>query len=291
MVLPLFILALFFKFSTGKTSIIDLKPVILAGAIWFLLSLPMLIVTVQAGISKVTQAETWGIVGIDVITTTIRAELGPSWEMLILGLLFLLGLVQILRNDRKQFFFIVVALALPLVITVALSYRMAIVPRYLIGLLPFFFLVISYFISSIHSRIFTIRFSCVAILILIIISVPSLNLYYSSASKSGEDWKGFAQKLHNMTGNEDVILIYPWFYTTPFNYYYNNRTDNTFVYGIKNKTDLEVRTQQNREKNKFLIIVDLKNRDSSGNIRQWIKTHTVLVENDEELYLYRIQNQ
>ena len=122
-----------------KTGIRDLKPVILAGATWFLLSLPMLLVMVGAGLEKADAAGTWGYQGIAVITSTCQEAFGQFYVgVIILGILFLTGLVWILHKDWKRFMFIVVALVLPLGITVVLSSRMAIVPRYLIGLLPFF---------------------------------------------------------------------------------------------------------------------------------------------------------
>ena len=187
-VFPLFLLTLLVKFFTGKTGIKDLNPVILAGAIWFLFSLPMLLVTVHAGISKVNEVGSWGYQGVDVITTTIWDEFGwYNVGIIILCLLFMAGLVRILRTGRKRFLFITVALALPLIITVVLSYRMPVVSKYLIGLLPFFFLGISYSISSVHRRLFTVRFSCIAILLLVAISVPSLNMYYSADPKYGQD--------------------------------------------------------------------------------------------------------
>ena len=202
----------------------------------------------------------------------------------------MVGLVRILRNDRKRFLFIAVALALPLIITIILSYRIPVVSRYLIGLLPFFFLIIAYSISSVHHRIFTVRFSCIAILLLVAISVPSLNPYYSADSKYGQDWKGLSPGLHNLTGTGDRILIYPAYYAVPLTYYYNNGTERTFVDGIENKTDLEEFLRQNPDQKKMLIIAGSGNLKPAGEIGQWINSHAVLVEKQGELYLYRIIN-
>ena len=72
-VLPLFLHSFLVKFFTGKTGIRDLKPVILAGAIWLLLSLPMLLSTIHAGHIKANEVGSYGYQGIVVITTAIRA--------------------------------------------------------------------------------------------------------------------------------------------------------------------------------------------------------------------------
>jgi mannosyltransferase len=291
-VLPLFLLAILAKFFTVKTGIGDLKPVILAGAIWFLISLPMLLVTVQAGLSK-SKAEavgSWGYQGIDVITTTIRDEFGGyTVGIIILCFLFLVGLVWLLHNDRKRFLFISVALAIPLMVTVVIYNMIPVLNRYQIGHHPIFFLGISYVIGSVHRRVFTIRFSCIAILLLVAISVPSLNLYYSADSKYGQDWKGFSPELHALTRTGDSILVYPDYEATSLLYYYNNRTEHTFVYGVKNKTDLEEFIRQNPDQKKMIIIVGGGNLKPTGEIGQWIGSHAVLVERHEELFLYRIK--
>lgn len=290
-VFPLFLFAILVKFLAGKTGIRDLKPVIMAGAIWFLFSLPVLLVTVQAGHIKANEVGSYGYQGIAVITTTIWEEFGGyTVGIIILCFLFMAGLVRILRNDRKRFLFIAVALALPLIITIILSYRIPVVSRYLIGLLPFLFLTIAYSISSVHRRIFTVRFSCIAILLLVAISVPSLSQYYAEDSKYGQDWKGFSPELHNLTASGDTILVYRGYHSSPLTYYYHNETEHTFVEGIKNTTDLEKFLRQNPEREKMLIIVGSENVKPAGEIGQWINSYATLIEKHEDLYLYRIIN-
>lgn len=291
MVLPLFILALFFKFRSGKTGIMDLRPVILAGAICFLFSLPMLLVSLHTVISKVAQDESWGVRGITLLSATIRDAFGQYYVgVIILSLLFLLGLIQMFYHDREKFLLITVAFTLPLLITVVLSYRMAIVSRYLIGLLPFFFLGISYSFSSIYCHKSRVRLSCMIIFLLIALSIPSLYFYYSADSKYGHDWKGFSPLLFNLTGTGDMILVYPGYHITPLTYYYPNGTDHTFVYGIENKTDLEGIVVRYPDQNTMLIVVDSSNQNPAGEIGAWIKTHAVLVKKHERLYLFRINN-
>ena len=107
-VVPLFLLPLLVPFFSIKTGIRDLKPVLLAGAIWFLLSLPMLLVMVGAGLENADAAGTWGYQGIAVITSTVQEEFGQyNVGIIIMCILFLTGLVWILHNDWKRFMFIV----------------------------------------------------------------------------------------------------------------------------------------------------------------------------------------
>ncbi len=288
-VVPLFLLPFLIPSFSIQAGIRDLKPVLLAGAVWLLLSLPMLLVMVGAGLENADAAGTWGYHGIAVITSTIREEFGQyNVGIIIMCILFLTGLVWILYHDWKKFMFIVVAVVLPLGITVALSSRMAIVPRYLIGLLPFFFLGIAYLIGSLHYRIFTIRFSCVAIFLLVLLSIPSLNLYYSADSKYGQDWKDLSPILHNLTGTGDRILVYPAYHVLPLAYYYQNETDETLVCGVNHKEDLEESVEQNTDQKKMIIIVGSNKRDLSGYIDTWITTHAVLVTRQEQLFLYRV---
>ena len=288
-IFPLFLFAFLEKFFLAKTGTDDSKPVILAGAIWILFSLPMLLVTVQAGFLKADVAGSWGYQGIALIINTIQEEFGRyDIGSIILCFLFLVGIVRLLCNDRKQFLFMAGAIAIPLSITIILSYKMAIVPRYLIGLLPFFFLGISYAIGSVHRRIFRVRVSCIAILVLVAISVPSIHMYYSADSKYGHDWKGLSPELYNLTGPDDRIFIYPPYNTQALMYYYNNETDHTFIEGIGNKKDLEWGSRQNPVQKNFVIIVDSGHLRRSGEIGQWIDSHAMLVEKHDDLYVYMI---
>jgi uncharacterized membrane protein len=288
-IVPLFLFAFLEKFFLVKTGTDDSKPVILAGAIWLLLSLPMLLVSVQAGFLKADVAGSWGYQGIALIIITIQEAFGRyDSGSIILCFLFLVGIVRLLCNDRKKFLFMAGALAIPLSITIVLSYKMAIVPRYLIGLLPVLFLGISYAIGSVHRRIFTVRFSCIAILVLVAISIPSLNMYHSADSKYGHDWKGLSPELYNLTGNDDRIFIYPPYNTQALMYYYNNGTDQTFIEGIGNKKDLESVARQNPGQKNFVIIVDSGHLRRSGEIGQWLNSHSLLVEKHDDLYVYMI---
>jgi mannosyltransferase len=289
MVFPLFITAFVSRFRSWKTVVMDLRPVLLAGAICFLLSLPMMIITLVSGISKIAAAELWGERGTVVITSFLWGGLGGS-ELTVnpLMFLFLLGLVRLFFNNRRQFFFMVTAIVLPFVMAIALSYRMAITGRYLIGLLPFFFIGIAYFLGSFRHRIGTVRLSCIAILVLVVLSIPSLTDYYSADSKLGQDWKSFSSELHNQTGAGDLILVYPQYHTMSLSFYYHNETEHTFVSSIHNTTDLERLVKQNPEQKKFLIIAGSTNTNPSGEIGQWITAHTGLVKQDQKLYLYRI---
>ena len=291
MVFPLFITAVVSRYRSWKTIGVDLRPVLLAGAVFFLLSSPMLIFTLYSGISKIAAAELWGVKGTAVITSVLWDELGQSaWTVYLLIFLFLLGLVRLFLNNRHQFFFIVIAIALPVVIAVTLSSRMAIATRYLIGLLPLFFIGIAYFIGSFRYRIVTVRLSCIAILVLVALSLPSLTPYYSVDSKIGQDWKNISSELHNQTGAGDLILIFPQSDTTSLNSYYLNETEHTFVYDINNTMDLKSLVMQNPDQKIFLIIVGSTNKNPSGKIGHWIAAHAELVERDQELYLYRIHS-
>jgi hypothetical protein len=269
----------------------DLRPVLLAGAVFFLLSIPMLIFTLYSGISKIAAAEVWGVKGTAVITSVLWSTFGQSaWAVFPLIFVFLLGLVRLFLNNRHQFIFLVIAIALPVVIAVALSSRMAIATRYLIGLLPFFFIGIAYFIGSFRYRIGTVRLSCIAILVLVALSLPSLTPYYSSDSKIGQDWKSFSSELHNQSGAGDLILIFPQNDRTSLNSYYHNETEHTLVYGINNTMDLEGLVRQNPGQKIFLIIVGSTNKNPSGKIGHWIAAHAELVEQDQDLYLYWIHS-
>lgn len=289
-VFPLFLLSLLDNESTGRTGTRDLRPVLLAGGTWVLLSLPMLLVMIRAGLRKTGAAELWGLRGIDLITSTLWMEFGryPA-GICILCILFVLGLVRMYQDDKRRALGIAVAIALPLAIAVILSERMAIVPRYLTGLLPFLFLGIGYAVGSVRTRIFPIRFSCIAVLLLIVISIPPLGQYYAADFKDGEDWKGIARDLPALAGPGDVILVHPWFYKIGLNYYYDPRTEQSIVKGADNTTELDRLVAEYADRQVLLILVGKDKRDPGGEIDRWITTHGVLAEQRGDLLVYRLQ--
>ncbi|HSQ93621.1 MAG TPA: glycosyltransferase family 39 protein [Methanoregula sp.] len=288
MVLPLFLMAFVSAYRHGKDGFSALRPVFFAGAFWFLFSLPMAVSTLYAGFLT-PSAGSWGLRDIHVITSVLWFQLGQNYlAVLCLFIVFLSGLFLLYRHNRERFFFIAAAVGLPVCMTIAIAARMTVASQYLIGLLPFFCLVTGYCISTIDRPVFTSRLSCITLLVLVAISVPSLYWYYTADAKNGQDWRGFAQTLENRTEAGDTILVFPQFYTDALTYYYDNGTDRTTLYGIEDRTALEITDLQNLERRRYLVTVGNITGYRTPGISQWAAEHTALSGRYQELYLYQV---
>ena len=288
MVLPLVLMACITGYRSGTTLHKDLRPVLRAGAAWFLLSLPMMIYFVCAGFLQPPEGS-WGLKDIHVITSVLWFQLGQNYlAVILLFIVFLLGLFRLFRDERDRFFFIVTAMGLPVLTAVIATFRTSIATQHLICLLPFFFLVTGYCISSSDRRVCTVRLSCIAVLMMVAISAPSLFWYYSSDTKNGENWRDLATELQKQAGAGDVILVHKPFYTAALAYYYHNETEQTFVYGFENRTRLETLVMQNPARRKILISVGNMTGSRSPGIGPWAKDHAALLEQRQQLYIYRV---
>jgi 4-amino-4-deoxy-L-arabinose transferase-like glycosyltransferase len=288
MVLPLFLMAFVSAYRHGKDGFSALRPVFLAAAVWFLFSLPMAASTLYAGFLT-PSAGSWGLQNIHVITSVLWFQLGQNYlAVMCLFIVFLSGLFLLYRDNRERFFFIAAGIGLPVCMTIAIATRMTVASQYLIGLLPFFCLVTAYCISTIDRPVLMFRLSCIALLVLVAISVPSLCWYYTADAKNGQDWRGFAQTLENQTEAGDMILVFPQFYTDALEYYYDNGTDRTTLHGIEDRTALEIRVIQNPERRRYLVTVGNITGYRTPGISQWAAEHTALSGQYRELYLYRV---
>ena len=287
MVVPLYLFVLISRVIIGKDEFPRLKPAVLATILFVILSSPMLIGTIYAGSRKTALSETWGLQGINLIIDIMRVSFG-SFEIVVFisGMLFLLGLIQIFRTDIDKFTFFVIAIAIPMCISYALSYGMPIVSRYLICLLPFFFIGISCAFIAFQHLTKNVNFLPIVVLILIITSIPSLQLYYSSNSKNGENWKNASLNVRNLTEQGDVIVFIPGFYSIPLNYYYNNQSEKTYEFMANNRSELDTIISANKRKTVFLVVVNPDFFTSSRESIGWIKEHSILKYQESAISIY-----
>jgi mannosyltransferase len=287
MVLPLYLFVLISRVIIWKNEIRNLKPAILATILFMILASPMLIGTIYSGSRKTAHSPTWGYQGINLIIDTMRVSFG-TFEIVVFisAILFILGLIQIFRTDIDKFTFFVMAIAIPLSISYTLSFGMPMVSRYLICLLPFFFIGISCAFITFQHFTKKVNFIPIVVLILMITSIPSLQVYYSSNSKSGEDWKNASLNLRNLSSQGDVIVFVPGFYSIPFNYYYNNQSEKTYEFMANNQSELDTIISANKGRTVFLVIVNPDFFDSSRESIGWIKEHSHLKYQDGAITIY-----
>jgi mannosyltransferase len=259
-----------------REDIRNLKPLALAIAVFTIICLPLIIVTIQLFAKRSASSPTFGIQGFGIIIETFKQISGFSEiAMYVLVLLFIAGIVQAFLIDKNKGIFLVWVTVLTFIISYFLSFRIPMVPRYLLFLNIIFFIgiAISYkiFYSLINNRAVVYGF----IVFFLILSAPFLMNYYSGYSK--DDWRGFSGIMEKTTNPGDFVVLVPGYISQPFNYYYSNTTDGTFEYSAYTAKDLDAIDAQRKNNNTavyFIVTGDIYSADPSGDALAWLKEHT-----------------
>ena len=276
-----------------------LKPVILAATFSLIIVAPMIILAIHSLHSKLSSPLTWGFKGYQLITEIFQQFLGNIFGkneiiVVILCLLCLIGLYQLYRTDREKFLFFFLGIAIPILAGYFLSTKMPTDPRYFILILPFLFLAISVCLISFQEAIIKPAFPVIALIIVIMISIPPLLQYYSAGSECGrekcaEDWRGFSDELQAYAHEGDIIIVIPSYYRWPLNYYYNNSTENTIEFGKSTTKDLEnILASNNTSRKLFFVLGNIEVNDPTGELISWIKAHTTFIRQNGRISLYGI---
>ena len=129
------------RFTTTGPSLRNLKMLILGAIVFLVLCLPLILVTIHLFISRTSSAPTYGIQGFGIITETFQQISGfNSIAMFILLALFVIGIIQAFLIDIKKGIFLVTLTVLTFVISFVLSFKMPMIPRYLIFFCIIFFI-------------------------------------------------------------------------------------------------------------------------------------------------------
>jgi hypothetical protein len=264
-----------------REDIRNLKPLAMAIAVFTIICLPLIIVTIQLFAKRSASAPTFGIQGIGIIIETFRQISAflpiPGFSeiaMYVLVLLFIIGIVQAFLIDKNKGIFLVWVTVLTFIISYFLSFRIPMVPRYLLFLNIVFFIgiAISYkmFYSLINNRAVVYGFMA----FLLILNAPFLTNYYSGYSK--DDWRGFSGIMQKTTNPGDFVVLVPGYISQPFNYYYSNTTDGTFEFSAYTAKDLDAIDAQRKNNNAvyFIVTGDIYSADPTGDTLAWLKEHT-----------------
>ncbi|PKG31278.1 glycosyltransferase family 39 protein, partial [Methanoregula sp.] len=267
--------ALYERAGRIQKSLSNLKPLILSVGLFTLLCLPLIIVTVQLYFIRTSGAPTYGIQGPNLVFETFFQLSGFSLPaMALMLILFIAGIVSAFMTDRNKGVFLVSITALTFIISIILSYRIPMQPRYLI------FLAIIYFIgiALAYRPLCTLAGNRGVVYgfmaVMVVLSLPALPGYYSDYSK--EDWRGVSASLADVTAPGDFVVVMPGYILQPLNYYYSNATDQTFEFGFSSAAELEGLSLRNTQNATIWYVVtgDIMSADPSGGAVAWLEEHT-----------------
>ncbi|HEX3000993.1 MAG TPA: glycosyltransferase family 39 protein, partial [Methanoregula sp.] len=266
----------------------SLKPVIIGAGTFIIISLPLLVLTLQLFAKRTAGGPTFGIQGAGIIIETFRQLSGFSEFVMVLFLiLFVIGIIQAFVIDRNKGIFLLMLTLLPFVISWFLTYKIPMQPRYLIILAPVYFVGIALAYKPVFSLIRNqkIVYGLMALLVVLSVTTPFFIGYYTSYSK--EDWRGFAGQMRQAAQPGDILVLVPGYMSQPFSYYYSNATEGTFRYGAQSAEELAAFGALNTSQRVYYIVTgDISSADPSGGSVAWLQEHTKGVEATPGIFLF-----
>ncbi|WP_332449308.1 glycosyltransferase family 39 protein [Methanoculleus sp.] len=250
-------------------------------------SLPLLIVTVNLFMVRTSSAPTFGIQGLDVIYQTLLQISGFSDLILTLFvILFVIGVAYTWRKDRNGALLLVFMMVLPLAASLVLSSRMPMIPRYLIYLLPVYFIGIAAAYPALYALVRDRRAVYAVVAAVFLISTPFLSTYYTTPQKT--DWRGFSTDLAGMTGETDLVVVLPPYMAQPLDYYYNNATDGTLELGATTGEDLAaIRGMHPGRQTFYVVTSDIFAANPTGDAVTWLEGNTEFAGQHTGIFLFR----
>jgi mannosyltransferase len=281
--------AIITKWTNLKNDPRNAKNILAAIFTTVILILPLLFIVGERFFRLTGSPPTYGVLGpILVQETLIRFSGGYSSLSWIIASVYLVlmtvGFVFLFKMNKNKCLFSAMFLILPIVISVLISSKMTMNPRYLIYLLPVFFVLISMSFPPIYRLIPDRNMLYVIVILISVINAPILAEYYSNYTK--EDWRGFAGIVQAETQDGDLIVLLPSYIAAPFNYYYSNATDKTFEFGANNRTDLEKISQLKGKSNIYYIVTgDISAMNPEGDALAWLTENARLDVERTGIYL------
>jgi len=270
----LILYALILPFLKKEVTVEKFRMIGVAIGVFIVMSLPLVIATIQLFISRTSSGPSFGIQGPGIISETFKQLSGFSdIAMYILVILFAIGIIQAFLMDKNKGIFLVLLTILAFFISFILSYRMPMVPRYLIFFAPIFFMGIAlsyrFFYNLMSNKAIVYGF----IAVLFLIGAPFLTSYYSGYSK--DDWRGFSTQMQQVTKTGDYVILVPGYIAQPFDYYYSNSTDGTLEFGATTAEQLAgINNQKGNSTAYYIATGDIFSADPSGDSYTWLTENT-----------------
>ena len=265
------------------------KKILVALGSMTVLILPLALVVLERYHTLTASPPTYGVLGPVLIQETfVRFSGGYSpfnWVIAIVYLfLMFIGLAFLYVEDRNKCLFSSMYLVLPLIISVIVSSRMTMNPRYLIFLLPVYFALVAASFPVIFRFIPNRKLLYACIILIVAINAPLLSGYYTSFVK--EDWRGFSGIVQGVTNNGDLVVVVPGYMNQPFSYYYDNTTDRTIQISAYTGIDLANIYKLKGNNSIFYVVTgDITASNPNGDALAWLNEKSRLETQHTGIYL------
>lgn len=270
----------------------NIKETIVPVGVLLLLTSPLIIALVPVYMQRVASAPTYGIQGTGIVYETIKQM---SYFSDIAAMLFIVGwLITVVFlvfdfKEREKGTLLIWIMAVMFIISVFMSYKLPMLPRYLIFLMIPFSLGIStaYCLlrNVIPATINPTKIVVVIIAVFAVIAVPYYLGYYQSYSK--EDWRGISTDLENLTIPGDTVVNVPLYIGFPLDFYYNSSTDQTNETGVMGVDELDPIRKNSSQSVYYILTPDIYAADPAGKSVDWLKTNAKLVRNYGSVWILK----
>jgi uncharacterized membrane protein len=273
-----------------RKGIREAKNIAIAFGAMTVLILPLLFIVLERYFTLTASPPTYGVLGPVLIQETFFRFSGGysplNWiYALLYFVLMLAGLGLLWTENRNRCLFSAMFLALPLVISVIISSRMTMNPRYLIYLVPIYFALIAMSYPLVQRLIPNRKLLYAVIAVIFVVNSPLLAEYYSSFTK--EDWRGFSQVMHTATKSGDIIVVAPAYVSQPFSYYYKNASDGTIVLGAYTADELEAAYQRKGNNSVYYVVTgDISAANPKGDAITWLRDKARFEGQHTGIYLF-----
>jgi len=274
----------------GKDILADKKkliPIAASVIAFIIVSLPLIMVTVGLFFKRTASAPTWGLSGISVITDSFNMILGGNIIItVILLLLALAGIYRIYTENKSYALLLLLSIFVPFIVSMILSAKIPMSPRYLIFVMPFLLVAIGSVIGFVPKNIEWKKVAAVAVVFALLINIPMLAGYYSGFSKN--DWRGFSEKLSGITEDGDYIVVMPGYMKQPLDYYYSSGNDNTIEKLADNSDALKAIHEESGDKMTYYVVTgDISAANPEGDAIQWLEENAELLGQHTNIYIFK----
>jgi len=249
-------------------------------------TLPLLIVTFHLFLIRTAAPPTYGAQGFDAIRLTFIHLSGYTLYLTAIFLvLFSLGLLHLYKTRRDTFILSVLSVMVTLIASYGLSFLMPMIPRYLICMLPFYFVPVASSCYTFSRLVENQKAIYLFMAFLIVVCVPQLYIYNTKYSK--EDWRGLAKNLEPATNPGDVVVAVPQYLRMPLEFYYSTGSDGTILTGASNLQELQkIPEKFPNTKIFYLVTPDISATDPSGASVQWLARNATYLANHGGIFVY-----
>lgn len=235
---------------------------------------------------------TWGLKGLNVVTESYKDFYSHNDLLLAVSVvLLLIGTAGMYRYDRRKCGLLLTMILVPLAVSVLVSYKLAIEPRYALIILPALFVGMAMTCavadSFIRNEKTSSRLGILMIFLFMIaaLSIPPVHDLYSSTEKFNQDWRNMSVTVSSLTGPGDVVVVLPDYMARPFDYYYSPSTEGTKEFRVTTTTELE-HAYAVRGSHRMVVVEDA---DHQAPPMRWVLERSDLYLEEGEVSVYIIR--